>query len=155
MQVMPTELITFAQVQYAAMTFLAIREHSAYELQKKLAIKFVAAEELINQVVDNLIERDLQSDARFAQAFTRMRMTQGKGPVRIVYDLKDKHVSAEIIDDVLQATDQVWFDLAKEVRTKKFGLEPVLDNKNKAKQMRFLHYRGFTTNQIQSSFVDG
>ncbi len=47
--------------------------------------------------------------------------------------------------------DQDWSALALEVRRKKFGeIEPV-DLKDKARQMRFLQYRGFESDQVRAA----
>ena len=45
-----------------------------------------------------------------------------------------------------------WNDCALDARIKKFGSTLPEDFKAKAKQMKFLEYRGFTTEQINSAF---
>ena len=42
-----------------------------------------------------------------------------------------------------------WFEQARQVREKKFGAELPVAFKEKTRQMRFLQYRGFDTDQIQ------
>ena len=42
--------------------------------------------------------------------------------------------------------------MAREIRAGKFGNEAPTDFKEKARQMRFLQYRGFESDHIQSAF---
>lgn len=148
---MSNEPASFASVQFSAMNLLAMREHSAWELQQKLQKKFEDVE-LIRQVIADLIERNLQSDERFTEAFIKMRMRQGKGPIRIQYDLKEKGVAAGLIANALESSDSLWLDLANEVRVRRFGTKLPSDHRDKAKQMRFLQYRGFGSEHIQRVF---
>jgi regulatory protein len=55
------------------------------------------------------------------------------------------------VDEVLGETGQDWQQLAREIRLKKFGAERPVDFKEKARQMRFLQYRGFESDQIQAA----
>ena len=134
-----------------AMDFLARREYGKTELIRKLADKGfdrdVAAE-----AVDRLTEDGLQSDARFTEAFVQSRINQGKGPVRIRLDLGQRGVGESIIDTALEEADPDWRALAREQRIKKFGGALPSDFKEKARQMRFLQYRGFEQDHIQSAF---
>lgn len=47
-----------------------------------------------------------------------------------------------------------WRSRIKRVRDKKFGDQPPESAQEKAKQWRFLQYRGFTSEQINSLFND-
>jgi regulatory protein len=52
----------------------------------------------------------------------------------------------------LQITDNAWFTEARNVWQKHFKGKLPTDFESRAKQMRFLHYRGFTREQIESVF---
>ena len=131
-----------------AMDFLARREYGQKELIKKLADKgFVR--NIVEKAVFQLTEDGLQSDQRFAESFAQSRINQGKGPVRIRQELKERGISATTIDDALIEKDQDWFELAREVRVRKFGQDLPADFAEKARQMKFLQYRGFESEQIQ------
>lgn len=140
-----------AAIRFAAMNYLARREHAAGELRDKLVRRFDMPV-LIEQVVNQLTEENLQSDDRFTEAFITMRMRQGKGPVRILQDLQQKGVAAELREAYLDASESDWKDLAREVREKRFGSELPKLPKDKARQIRFLQYRGFTAEQVHSLF---
>jgi regulatory protein len=102
----------------------------------------------------------LQSDNRFAEAFTNMRLRQGKGAQIIRLELKEKGINDEIINQCLLniSPDTDWNQLALKAYQKKFGDKPVLDLKEKSKRMRFLAARGFSADNIQyvfkQSFLD-
>ena len=143
--------ITIASVRYAAMNMLAMREHSVLELRTKLKQKFEQSE-LIEGAVARLTEQGLQSDARFAEAFTAMRRRQGKGSLLIKMELCERGVVECIIASLINESDSSWVELACRVRIKRFGDEFPSDLKGKAKQMRFLQGRGFAARHIQALF---
>jgi regulatory protein len=134
-----------------AMDFLARREYGQTELIRKLSDKGfdsgVAA-----QAVTRLTEEGLQSDERFAESFVQSRINQGKGPVRIRLDLGQRGISDSTIETAIEEADSDWRALAREQRHKKFGASTPSDFKEKARQMRFLQYRGFEQDHIQSAF---
>ena len=129
----------------AALKMLIRREHSQLELSKKLKLKGFKDTDIKNSI-DLLIEQRYQSDERFSEAFILMRYNQGKGPVIISSELKKRGIenfNLSIFD---------WFELAKDVRDKKFGQNIPLDYKTQAKQKRFLKSRGFDFEQINKAF---
>jgi regulatory protein len=131
-----------------AMDYLARREHGRTELIGKLT-KFGFEADVADDAVTQLIDDGLQSDTRFAEAFVRSRIGQGKGPARIRAELREHGVIDGVTDTALAEAEQDWFELAIDVRLKKFGGEQPSDFKEKARQMRFLQSRGFDSDQIQ------
>ena len=129
----------------AALKMLIRREHSQSELSNKLQLKGFEDVD-IKHSINLLIEQKYQSDERFSEAFILMRYNQGKGPVIISSELKNRGI--ESFD--LSIFD--WLELAKEVREKKFGKNLPLDYKTQAKQKRFLKSRGFDFDQIDKAF---
>ena len=128
-----------------ALKMLTMREHSQLELSNKLKLKGFDDVDIKNSI-DLLNKQKYQSDERFSEAFILMRHNQGKGPVIISSELKKrgiKNFDLSIFD---------WFELAKEVREKKFGQNLPLDYKTQAKQKRFLNSRGFNFDEIQKAF---
>ena len=129
----------------AALKMLIRREHSQLELSNKLNLKGFDEVD-IKHSINLLIKEKYQSDERFSEAFILMRYNQGKGPVIISLELKKRGI--ESFD--LSIFD--WFNLAKEVREKKFGKNLPSDYKAQAKQKRFLKSRGFDFDQINKAF---
>ncbi len=129
----------------AALKMLMRREHSKLELFNKLQLKGYD-DEIIDSAITQLAEQNYQSDDRFSEAFILMRFNQGKGPVKITSELKMRGVSS------FDLSDFDWFQLAKEIRQRKFGDASSLDFSEAAKQKRFLQSRGFTLDQINQAF---
>jgi len=130
------------------MDYLARREYGQTELVNKLCNAGFHSDVSASEV-ERLTQDNLQSDQRFAESFAQSRINQGKGPVRIRQELKERGISATTIDDALIEKDQDWFELAREVRVRKFGQDLPADFAEKARQMKFLQYRGFESEQIQ------
>jgi len=121
------------------------REHSKLELFKKLQLMGYD-DDVINSSISKLVEQNYQSDDRFAEDFIQMRFNQGKGPVKIALELKMRGINT------FDLSTFDWFQLAKEIRQKKFGDVSSLDYKETAKQKRFLQSRGFNLDQINQAF---
>ena len=139
-----------------AMDLLARREHARAELERKLAASGFDAD-IAADVAQRLADEGLQSDRRFVESFVQSRINQGKGPVRIRADLGQRGIPTGLVDDVLEEAGADWRALARETREKKFGRPQPAEFRDKARQMRFLQYRGFEPDQIQaavSSFED-
>lgn len=136
-----------------AMHLLARREHSLGELRAKLAERdFPPAE--IETALAGLIDEGLASDSRFLEAFIAARIRKGQGPIRIRAELRQRGIDGEAADAALaEACD--WNALAQEVRAGRFGSQPPAQWPERARQSRFLEYRGFTAGQIRASFAGG
>jgi len=129
----------------AALKMLMRREHSKLELRQKLNLKdFDDAD--INDSISLLVEQKYQSDERFSEAFILMRFNQGKGPIKISMELKSRGITE------FDLTLFNWFELAKDVKYKKFGDSKFLDYEEKSKQKRFLQSRGFGFDEINQAF---
>ena len=139
------------EIRKKAMDFLARREYGKTELIKKLADKGYIFR-IVGQEIQKLTEEGLQSDDRFAEAFVQSRINQGKGPVRIRLDLNQRGISDAVIEMAIDESAADWHGLATAVRLRKFGDATPADFKAKAKQMRFLQYRGFEQDQVQGVF---
>jgi len=132
------------------MDYLARREHGRSELLEKVT-RFGFDADVADDAVAQLVEDGLQSDVRFADAFVRSRINQGKGPAKIRADLREKGVNDGVTEGGIRDAEQDWYALAVEVRLKKFGAERPAEFKEKARQMRFLQSRGFEQDQIQAA----
>ncbi len=133
-----------------AMDFLARREYGQAELTRKLIDKGFGPD-VAEQAIQKLAGEGLQSDARFAESFVQSRINQGKGPVRIRLDLVQRGISDAAIENALEEADADWFQMARDIRARKFGGARPSDFKEKARQMRFLQYRGFEQGHIQAA----
>lgn len=133
------------------MNLLARREQSFAELTRKLTQKFpdFDRETVILPALERLREENLQSDARFTEAFVRYRQTRGSGPLKIAMELGQKGIADSAIHTALYAGDYDWAALCREAMVKRFGDGPPLDLAEKQKRYRFLQQRGFDSEQIR------
>lgn len=140
-------------VRRVAMDFLARREHSCAELKRKLQAKSFMPE-LIDSVLEQLQKEDLLSDTRFAESYVRFRALKGFGPLKIKQELKERGVDEGLIELFVDMADERWPEAAEEARLKRFGLAVPKEASARAKQIRFLQYRGYSYEQIKSLFAD-
>jgi len=134
----------------AALDLLARREHSRRELERKLDARGFA-EELIAPTLDALEESGELASARFTESFIRARAAKGQGPARIRAELAERGIDREQAAELLQRADIDWAAIASSVRDKRFGPQRPSDFKERARQARFLEYRGFDGGQIGSA----
>ena len=134
-------------VRNRALGLLARREHSVQELLRKLRNKG-GAETLCLEVVGELGRLDLQSDARFTEAYTHSRVSKGFGPMRIRRDLRQRGIEDGLIEDHLTRDAEYWMKIAEQARHKRFrGVAPDGRDAWNA-QARFLAQRGFPSDLI-------
>jgi regulatory protein len=151
----PEEVDVFAdpvEARRKAMDYLARREYGRLELQAKL--ENAGFESQIAAIaVDTLAAEGLQSDRRFIENFIQSRIGQGKGPVRVRLELEERKLESGLVDEILSMCEEDWVAMARRIREKKFGPGLPAEFKEKARQMRFLQYRGFEPGQIQAAIA--
>ena len=135
-----------------ALGYLARREHSRFELARKLAqAGFDEAD--IAVLLDDFEARNWLSDRRFAESWVADHRAKA-GSVKLAYELRQRGLSDSIIESVLGDNRDSELERAREVWRKKFGAPPA-DATEKARQMRFLQSRGFTSEAIRRVLADG
>lgn len=132
----------------SALALLTRREHSVYELRRKLLDKGHDSAE-VDRVLSGLIRDKLLSDERYTEAYISSRVLKGYGPRYIAAALRKRGVSSELIQQSIDGNDPVWRQRAAEARRKRFGSLPG-DYRGKVRQMRFLETRGFSAEQIRA-----
>jgi len=137
-------------IRRKAMDLLARREHSVSELRRKLTDKGYAQAAVDGQL-ERLEQENLLNDRRFTESYVNYRSKKGFGPLRIKQELKEKGIGDTLMREYLDVRE-FWLNLAGEVREKRFGSTLPRDYKDRARQWRFLQYRGFTSDQLQRLF---
>ena len=128
-----------------ALRYLFRREYAVEELRRKLAQRGVESS-VVDKVVDDLVMQNLVSDERFAEAWVRVRVQKGYGPMRIRADLRRKGVSDAVIADALSAYGESWYDEALSWARRRHRGE--LDEKARARLYRAGMNRGFSHDQV-------
>lgn len=147
-------------MRWLAFYYLSNRELSRHELRTKLLAKDcdpIAVDALIEEFAN----KGYQSDERCAYMLIRESIRKGRGKIHIKDALKSAHIALPYsLDELIEradidsltdgtaladtACDEVdWLKLAVEARTRKYGDTIPTTPKDKAKQLRFLQYRGF------------
>lgn len=134
-------------IRRAALDLLARREHSARELREKLRQKFGTAPPL-DEELDRLQAEGLLSDERFAEAFVRMHRNRGHGPIRILHELAQRGVAAELAEACVEPRSPEWIALARQWRERRFGETLPAEAADTQRQARHLQSRGFSAEQV-------
>jgi len=133
-------------VKGRALRYLAQREHSRAELERKLARHVqgsaeVSAQVQIAQALDQLAAVGLLSEARAAESVLT-RQGQRFGVRRLKQTLLSKGLDPELVSATLRAAHSTELERARQVWQRRFG-KPPADQAERARQMRFMAGRGF------------
>ena len=128
-----------------ALRLLSRREHSRAGLAKKLAAH-AETEEQLAALLDTLEAQHLLSDQRYASQ--RVQARAGRvGNARLRHELQAGGVDDEAVTAALAESGDEG-ERCRAVWQKKFGALPT-DAETRARQMRFLQYRGFSAEAIR------
>jgi len=138
-------------IREVAMDLLSRREHSVFELTRKLKQRDFEADE-IDAAIEILQQDNLQSDNRFVESLVNSKINAGFGPIKIRHELRQKGVSDGLVGDYFSGLEVDWQSSMSEQRIKKFGTDIPLEYKEKMKQARFLQNRGFSPESVMRLF---
>ena len=137
-------------VRTAALALLAGRDFTRLELSERLLRKGFLLE-IVEPVIAGLVAENLLREEQYAEQFVTQHSRRGRGPTRIRMDLRQRGIDAESIDTALKEESVDWAAAARATRIRRFGPEVPMDRRERAKQMRFLQYRGFSSDQIRAA----
>ena len=126
----------------AAVRLLARREHSRFELRRKLASRGHAPR-AAEAALAGLVEGGLQSDERFATSYARTALERGHGMHKIRAGLRQRGIEPALANDALDLDAEAWQQRAAAAVRKRFGDAPPETAAEWAKRARFLAGRGF------------
>ena len=141
-------------VRTAALALLAGRDFGRAELSRRLERRGYPAA-IVSAVVEGLVAERLLSETRFVEQFIVQHAGRGHGPVRIRAELRERGVPDSDIEAGLEAAGEDWAALARDTRRRRFGLSPPDDYPERARQARFLQYRGFSADHIRAALGAG
>ena len=152
-----------SRLRWLAFYYLSRREYGKAELKQKLLDKEQDPTK-IDELLDEFEEKGYQSDYRTTLMLIRENIRKGRGRGRIKQEFYRKKIAIpsnidELIDMANTESDEFsefvdedpeslvegvdWLKLAVAARTKKYGNDIPIEQKDKARQLRFLQYRGF------------
>jgi regulatory protein len=142
-------------IKQRAFRYLGRRQHSTSELRIKLKQKGYETE-LINEVLDDLKQKNHLDDKKFAEMFVEEKIKLKLwGEQKLRSELIKRGIKSEIISDILRnkITDEDKVNNAMTVATKKYH---TLKNRNvendviKRKLFTLLNSRGYTYDVIKN-----
>ena len=141
-----------SSLEIRALRYLAQREYSRRELQRKLSTPSDSpVSEELTGILDKLEQQGFLSEERAAAQIARTRRNRF-GSQRIVQELKNKGIDSHLIDGIVPALKETELETALHIWRKKFT-QPPASREERAKQMRFMMNRGFSTQTIQQVFA--
>lgn len=130
-----------------ALQLLSRRDYSRADLHGRL-VKHAESAEALDAVLDVLESERLLSDQRYARQRVSSRACR-YGDLRLRQELKQHGVGEADIEAALpEAGDEV--ERCRTIWARKFG-QPPKNAEERAKQMRFLQYRGFSHEAIRQA----
>lgn len=152
-----------SRLRWLAFYYLSRREYGKAELKQKLLDKEQDPDK-IDALLDEFENKGYQSDYRTTLMLIRENIRKGRGRGRIKQAFYQKKIAmpdnidelidmanaeseefSEFVEDgddnLVEGVD--WLKLAVTARTKKYGNTLPREPKDKARQLRFLQYRGF------------
>lgn len=148
---MTAVLDTLVAVRRTAMDLLARREHGRVELTRKLRQRG-ALPEMIDTALDRLTEEGLLSESRYLESFVSYRARSGYGPLRIREELSQRGLQRPDIELALRESGINWQEQLEDTWRRKFSGHLPIDARERAKQGRFLSYRGYSMEMISRLF---
>jgi len=128
-----------------ALKYLALREHSRAELERKLA-RYAQPDDDIARLLDELEQAGHLSQARFVDSLVRRRQER-YGVRRIEHELGEHALAPSLAGAALQALRAGERERAMAVWARRFKAPPG-DLHERARQHRFLAARGFEADTI-------
>jgi regulatory protein len=134
-----------------AIKYLSNRDHSHFELRKKL-LPHANSEEELDEVIKKLIEKGFLSNQRFTESFIASK-SKKFGMRKITQVLQQHQLDSEILKTEVEKLRESEPQRCYEIWERKFGLVTKEPNEL-AKQIRFLASRGFS-HEIIMGIVKG
>lgn len=144
---MTAVLDNLVAIRRTAMDLLARREHGRVELTRKLRQRG-ACPEMIDVALDRLTDDNLLSESRYLESYISYRARSGYGPLRIREELNQRGLARSDIEEALRECGFNWQEQLEDTWRRKFSGQLPEDARERARQGRFLSYRGYPLDMI-------
>ncbi|HYB63948.1 MAG TPA: regulatory protein RecX [Steroidobacteraceae bacterium] len=131
------------------MALLARRDLPSGELRERLTERGFAPQATAAALAALAGEGAL-NDERYAHNYVAYQGGRGRGPIRIGAELRARGLPQELIETALESGPD-WRALACAARARRFGKAAPANWREKARQARFLQYRGFSADHIRAA----
>ncbi len=145
------ENVVFSKARDVAIKYLSFKSRTEKEVVLKLREKEFS-DDIIDKVIELLKKYNYIDDYSYAGSFLRDKFNlKGFGSNRIKFELKQKGISNEIIEQVFFENEFDEAQKAAELIERKYGIWD-FDIKEKQKIEGFLARRGFSFSTIREAF---
>ena len=144
---MTAVLDNLVAIRRTAMDLLARREHGRVELTRKLRQRG-ACPEMIDVALDRLTDDNLLSESRYLESYISYRARSGYGPLRIREELSQRGLARSDIEEALRECGFNWQEQLEDTWRRKFSGQLPEDARERARQGRFLSYRGYPLDMV-------
>ena len=121
-------------------------DYTSKTLMQKANTLFKEDTSFNEEALNHLIERGIVDDLRYAKRLTLSYSEKNIGPNKIKQKLYTKGFTSQIINVCIESinnTEEDYLDKALELKFKKFGEPPIVDEKLRQKALRHLIGQGF------------
>ena len=134
------------QAYHAAVRLLGSRDHSEYELTRKLSAR-EHSDQAIRSALEELRQLNYVNDRRYAELYTQQRLNRGYGPLSVRAKLRERGLASQLVDAALAELDVSWAELAQSALESRFNAQVIAssEQRDQAKMSRFLAARGFAS----------
>ena len=132
------------KIYHYALKLLKTRDHTVFELSKKLESKFGEAP---SEVMQQLLQKKFLNDRRFAQTYVERRRHRGAAQVRD--ELAARGVPLDIAEEILAAADWPSLQEALKAKMNDWRLRPPVDSRDAARLFRALFRLGYDEDAIR------
>ena len=133
-------------LRHKALDFLSRRDYSYLELFEKLK-KYTEDTDEIKIILDEMVAQKFLNEERYIESFINSK-SKKYGSLKVKYLLSNKVNDSSLVSKIYQEQNIDEKDRAKEIWLKKFAGKYPADQKEKAKQIRFMLNRGFSMDII-------
>lgn len=131
---------------------LANREYSEKEIRDKLASRY--DEDICNSVVESFLQQGFISNVRYSEMIIRHYVNRGYGISKIKFELMQKGVSAQLLQEYLENNEIDWVSKARMQLESHYNNIQDMDYLEKQKACAYLVRRGFTANEAIKALKD-
>ncbi len=150
--ILDTEI--YAAARSAAVSFLAMKLRTAYEVSQKLS-DMGYGEAIIEKVIDNLKEINYIDDYNYACKYISEKSKLKPKSVKLLsMELKQKGITDDIINNTFENFELDEGEVALELLRKRFSKYTAFDEKMIQKMKTFLAGRGFSYSQISKAVTE-
>ena len=140
----------FKKAKTLAFRFLKIRNRSEKEIRNQLLKKKISSP-IIDQTIPYLKNSELINDRQFARDWIQMRLQKPLGLRRIFFELRQKGISDEILEEEGKAVPRQESEeqIVEALAQRRFGRYKNLDEpKRKRRIFEYLVRRGFEVETV-------